>query len=108
MTTLNDIQISTSLTVSPVTGDHLELSRLMAAAVVNPGFCSLLLVDPKQAIEDGYQGEHFNLDDEDRYLVLSTHADSLADLARQFVQALGLDLNRPSRSFAPAMNFISI
>jgi len=68
---------------------HLEICRLLAAAVVNPGFCQMLLTRPELALEHGYQGESFSLDEQERALVVSVRADSLADLARQIGRALG-------------------
>jgi hypothetical protein len=84
--------------------DQLEISRLLAAAVVSPSFCSLLLEDPKQAIENGYQGETFHLSDLERYLLLFIHADSLTDLARQVVAAFsqGLESKLPVPVREPA------
>ena len=87
-----ELQYSIPLLVSPSLEDHLEISRLMAAAVVNPSFRQLLLVDPGQAIENGYQGETFILSDAARYLLLFINADTLADLARQVAQAFGMGL----------------
>jgi hypothetical protein len=106
MITTKELQTPVSLMVSPSSEDHLELSRLLAAAVVSPPFCQQLLVDPKQAIEDGYQGETFLLSDAERYLLLFIHADSLVELARQIAQAFKLGLNTQSYSFAQAPEFI--
>ncbi len=106
MITTKELQYPVSLMVSPSLEDHLELSRLLAAAIVNPSFCRLLLVDPKLAIENGYQGETFLLADAERYLILSIHADSLAELTRQIAQTLGLGLHTQSSSFAQAPDFI--
>jgi hypothetical protein len=92
--------------VSPSLEDHLELSRLLAAAVVNPPFCHLLLVDPKQAIENGYQGETFLLSDAARYLLLLIRADSLVELAQQITQAFGMGLHKQSSSFTQSPVFI--
>jgi len=106
MITTNELQCPVSLMVSPSLEDHHELSRLLAAAIVNPPFCNLLLVDPKLAIENGYQGETFLLSDAERYLLLFIHADSLAELASQIAQAFGLGLNTQSYSFAQVPDFI--
>ena len=38
----------------------LEISRLLAAAVINPGFCKVLLNNPEQALDRGFQGEYFS------------------------------------------------
>jgi hypothetical protein len=108
MLTTTELQCSVSMMVSPSSEDHLELSRLLAAAVVNPSFSNQLLVDPKQAIENGYQGETFFLSDAERYSILSIHAGSLAEFAQQIVQAFGLDLHPPLPTFAQAPAFIGI
>jgi hypothetical protein len=59
----------------------MELSRLLAAAVISPRFCDLLLKDPQAALERGYQGETFCFSQGQRDLILSIRSDSLADLA---------------------------
>lgn len=64
-----------------------ELSRLLTAAVVNRGFCKLLLTNPASALEKGYNGESFRLGREEHDLVLSIHAKSLADFARQLYRS---------------------
>jgi hypothetical protein len=107
MITTKELECPMSIMVSPAPEDHLELSRLLAAAVVSPTFCNLLLVDPKLAIENGYQGETFLLSDEERYLLLFIHAETLTDLTQQITQAFGMDLNTQSYSFAQAPGFIS-
>jgi hypothetical protein len=60
-----------------------ELSRLLTAAVVNRGFCKLLLTNPATALERGYNGESFRLGREEHDLILSIRAQSLADFAMQ-------------------------
>ena len=66
-----------------VTGPSCVISRLLAAAVINKGFCDLLLSDPGLALAQGYQGEEFPLDFDQQALVLSIRADSLSDFALQ-------------------------
>jgi hypothetical protein len=100
MLTTTDLQNSVSMMVSPSPEDHLEVSRLLAAAVVNPSFSQLLLVDPKQAIENGYPGETFQFSDAARYLLMLIRADSLVELAQQIAQTFGIGLNKQSSSFA--------
>jgi hypothetical protein len=100
MLTTTELQNSISMMVSPSMEDHLELSRLLAAAVVNPSFCRLLLVDPEQAIENGYQGETFLFSDAAHYLLSLIRADSLIELAQQIAQTFGIGLNKQSSSFA--------
>ena len=108
MLTTHDLRSSVSLVVAPSSQDHLELSRLLAAAVVNPSFCNQLLVDPQTAIEDGLHGETFSLSDAERYSLLSIHADSLAELARGIVRAFGLDLHPSLPAYAQAPAFVGI
>jgi hypothetical protein len=106
MLTTTELQYSVPRMVSPTLDDHLELSRLLAAAVVNPSFCHLLLVNPQQAIENGYQGETFLLSDVERYLLLFIQVGTLADLARQIAQSLGMGLPVPSPSYARVPDLI--
>ncbi len=82
-------KVPVSLAFQDSLENHLELCRLLAAAVVNPGFCQLLLTRPKMALEHGYQGESFLLDEQERALIFSIQAESLAELARQVGRALG-------------------
>ncbi len=105
MLTDTELHCHVSMLVAPPAEDHHELSRLMAAATVSPEFCNLLLVDPKLAIETGYQGETFMLSDAERYLLLFIHADSLAELAMQITQAFGMGLNTLSYSFTQVPDF---
>lgn len=64
------------------------ISRVFAAAVVNQQFCSMLLHDPQTAIQNGYVGETFSLSREERDLIVSIRANSLADLAKQVTRSL--------------------
>lgn len=66
-----------------------ELSRLVTAALINKGFCNLLLNDPHAALNSGFQGEPFRLEREEEDLVLSIKANSLADFAMQLVALTG-------------------
>ena len=59
------------------------LSRVFAAAVVNRQFCDMLLQDPSIALQRGYLGEVFSLSNEEKELIVSIRASSLADFARQ-------------------------
>ena len=65
---------------------HLELSRLITAAVVNQKFCNLLLTNPAMALATGYNGETFRLATEEQELILSIRATSLADFAMQLTE----------------------
>jgi hypothetical protein len=62
------------------------LSRLLTAAVINQRFRHLLLTNPETALAAGYNGESFSLANEEKDLVLSIHAKSLADFARQLTR----------------------
>jgi hypothetical protein len=64
------------------------LTRVFAAAVVSRQFCKMLLNDPITALQNGYLGETFKLSNEEHDLLISIHAESLADLARQVNNAL--------------------
>ncbi len=77
--------------------NHLEICRLLAAAVVSPSFCRLLLEQPEAALCSGYQGEKFFLSELESSLFLSIRADSLAALSTQLVQVFG----EQSVSFIP-------
>jgi hypothetical protein len=82
------IQSTVSLVIQDISVNRLELSRLMAAAVVNQQFCNLLLDNPEQALDNGYQGERFIFTKQERDLILSIRADSLADLADKLARTL--------------------
>ena len=61
------------------------VSRLMAAAVINQGFCDLLLTRPIEALDQGFCGEEFALDRHERNLILSIQAKDLSDFALQIL-----------------------
>ena len=77
---------SISLIAQNLSDGLLELSRLMAAAVINPEFCHLLLDDPELALQRGFQGEDFFFTEDERNLILSIRADSLPGLATQLAR----------------------
>jgi hypothetical protein len=77
---------SLSLVTKNLSDGRLELSRLMAAAVINPDFCRCLLDDPELAIRNGFQGEDFFFTEDERNLILSIRADSLPSLANQLAR----------------------
>ena len=62
-------------------------SRIISAAVINERFCNLLLNDPEKAISNGYSGETFEMNSEDKRLLSSIRANNLSDFALQLVQA---------------------
>ena len=63
-----------------------EISRLITAAVVNQGFCQMLLNNPKRALASGYKGETFALETEEQDMIFSIQAASLADFATQITK----------------------
>jgi len=72
--------------IRPKTINHdCGISRLMAAAVINQGFCDLLLTRPTEALDRGFCGEEFNLDRHERNLILSIQAKDLNDFAQQIL-----------------------
>jgi hypothetical protein len=75
-----------SLVTRGLSDGRLELSRLLAAAVINPKFCNQLLENPEQALKYGFQGEDFLFTEEECDLILSIRADSLSDLANQLAR----------------------
>ncbi len=99
-------QPSVSLMVRDLSSDRLELSRLLAAAVVNPKFCRLLLEDPELALEADFQGESFSFTDEERDLIKSIRADSLVDLANQLARTFGEHLHMPMNRPVQLSNFL--
>ena len=58
-----------------------EISRILTAAVINEGFCKMLLSNPEKALQVGFRGEAFNLPREDKQRLVSIQASSLADFA---------------------------
>lgn len=73
-------------TSPPVPSPNGELSRLMAAAVVNRKFRDLLLANPAAALETGQGEESFNLTPDEKALILPIqHAQSLADFASELI-----------------------
>ncbi|GAB4580806.1 MAG: hypothetical protein Fur0022_35480 [Anaerolineales bacterium] len=60
-----------------------DLNRLMAAAVIDRDFCTLLLSNPIRAIGQGYYGENFHLSTETQAQLGEIQASSLPEFARQ-------------------------
>jgi hypothetical protein len=80
--------IDQRIAISRKTTDHVELNRLLAAAVVNQHFRNLLLTNPAVAIRDGYGGEKFSLSDDEHNMILSIHASSLVNFAEQLSEKM--------------------
>ncbi|MDF1515731.1 MAG: hypothetical protein P1S60_18135 [Anaerolineae bacterium] len=76
-----------------------ELSRLLTAATVSKEFRELLLSNPQKALEKGYNGEVFHLDEPDLDRILSIQAMSLNDFAQQLVGTQELNSRNTVRSF---------
>ena len=68
--------------------DTSGLNRVFAAAVVNQPFCETLLREPERALANGFLGQPFLLTDQEKALITTIRANSLADLARQVRRAL--------------------
>lgn len=62
------------------------ISRLLSAAIVDRSFQKLLLTRPELAMANGYNGENFDLTDDDRALILTIRASSIKDFAAQLVR----------------------
>ena len=75
-----------------------ELSRLIAAAVVNKTFCHLLLTNPAKALQQGFSTEKFELTAAERALVMAIDATDIVDFARQIAEG------KPSRSACSISN----
>ena len=63
-----------------------EYSRILSAAVINSHFRRMLLNDPVKAISNGYSGEQFNINNEEKVRLSVIRATSLADFAAQLSQ----------------------
>jgi len=63
-----------------------EYSRILSAAVINSHFRHMLLNDPVKAISNGYSGEQFNINNEEKVRLSVIRATSLADFATQLSQ----------------------
>jgi hypothetical protein len=69
-----------------------DLNRLLSAAVVSPRFCRLLLTDPATALEKGFNGEGFALNQDERRRVLNIRASSLQSFASQLIDEKADDI----------------
>jgi len=88
------------------TKKHGGLNRVLAAAVMSPKFCHLLLENPSLAVQTGFQGEAFSLTTEETALMLSIRANSLTELAQQLACAFG-EQTQPATAqiHAPSLEF---
>jgi hypothetical protein len=69
---------------------------LVNAAIISKDFCQLLLTHPAEALATGYNGDLFQLTSEERNLILSIRASSLADFAQQLTVHLQTTALAPS------------
>ena len=76
------------LEITKPTRNVAGLSKLFEAAVVNRQFRALLLNNPEKALQQGYQGNKFDLTLEEQNLIISIHANTLSELAQQVTRAL--------------------
>lgn len=83
-------------TVIRPAGYSANISRLISAAVVNQGFCRLLLDNPEKAIKSGYNGEAFRLECHEKELILSIRAKSLVDFASKVTNSQASRGRRPA------------
>ena len=65
-----------------------SLRKLLCAAAISRVFCQQLLTKPAQSLEQGYNGESFELDPQERALVLSVKANSLVEFVNQLLEKL--------------------
>lgn len=79
-----------------------EVSKLLTAAVVSKAFCQLLLTNPAQALEDGYNGMRFALTSQEKELLLSIQAQSLSELASHINNCNG-NIGQPTPLLPPLM-----
>jgi hypothetical protein len=78
-----DVFAPTQLHIAhPIIGTD-GINRVFAAAVVDRYFCEALLRAPEQTLAHGYLGQSFLLSKQEKALIISIHAETLIDLAKQ-------------------------
>jgi hypothetical protein len=80
-----DIVYNQTVPNTNLTTDYVELNRLLSAAIVSTGFRNLLISNPETAIANGYQGEKFNLTNDEYQWLASVQATDLASFASQLL-----------------------
>ncbi len=80
---LTNSVVSQRYTVLDPASDHSNINRLMAAAMINKGFCNLLLQNPLGAVRKGFAGESFPLSQWAQSLLISIQADNLPEFAQE-------------------------
>lgn len=78
------------------TGQSRSINRLFCAAAISQSFCHLLLTDPTTALLMGYQGEQFDLNNDEKARLFALHATSLSDLASQWlIKEIPIEIKHP-------------
>jgi hypothetical protein len=87
-----------------------EMNRLLCAAVVSKSFRSMLISNPEIAVASGYQGESFNLSDEDRSWLFSIRPANMIDLAANMVtyQQNNIQESRVKLPIEPVPQFVRV
>ena len=62
------------------------ISKLLSAAIVDRSFQKVLLTRPEEAMANGYNGEIFNLTEDDQAMIMTIQATSIKDFATQLVR----------------------
>jgi len=62
------------------------ISKLLSAAIVDRSFQKVLLTRPEEAMANGYNGEIFDLTEDDRAMIMTIQATSIKDFAAQLVR----------------------
>jgi hypothetical protein len=105
-----DLTYTTITTNTERSTDYRELNRLLSAAIVSTGFRNMLITNPETALVKGYQGEKFNLtNDEYRWLV-SVQATDLPSFASQLLDYQNTRTSASDLTFTvkiPAMSRIN-
>ena len=78
------------------------LNRLLAAAVVSVNFRQLLLTEPDRALVEGFQGEFFPLNHQERTLLLNAQANSLKEFALKISTFQENRVQRQAEVWVPA------
>lgn len=72
--------------IDPQSDIYDEFGRLIHAAVINRGFCEMLLSNPIQSIERGYKGETFLFNKEIKDRIKSIRAASLEEFSTELLR----------------------
>lgn len=73
-------------TNDPQSAIYHEFGRLIHAAVINRGFCEMLLANPIQSIERGYKGETFQFSKEIKDRITGIQAASLEEFSAELLR----------------------